>query len=132
MDRASLAVEYVFMFTLLAGLCVLLAAVQSSQGERIREAALLRALGASHNQLREAVIAEFAILGAIAGLLAAVFASIIAWSLSTFVFELPFTLNVWLWIIGIVGGSLGIATAGYLATRRVLYTPPIVALRHTG
>ncbi|MFK7995933.1 MAG: ABC transporter permease [Granulosicoccus sp.] len=131
MDRASLAVEYVFLFTLLAGFCVLLAAVQSSQGERIRESALLRALGASHKQLREAVIAEFAILGAIAGLLAVVFATIIAWSLSQFVFELPFKLNIWLWIIGIVGGALGIAAAGYLATRKVLYTPPIVALRHS-
>lgn len=130
MDRASLAVEYVFLFTLLAGFCVLLAAVQSSQGERIRESALLRALGASHQQLREAVIAEFAILGGIAGLLAAVFATIIAWSLSQFVFELPFNFNVWLWVIGIVGGALGIAVAGYLATRKVLYTPPIVALRH--
>ncbi len=131
MDRASLAVEYVFLFTLLAGFCVLLAAVQSSQGERIRESALLRALGASHRQLREAVIAEFAILGAIAGLLAAFFATLIAWSLSRFVFELPFQLNVWLWIIGISGGAIGIATAGYLATRRVMHTPPIVALRHT-
>jgi len=130
MDRASLAVEYVFMFTLLAGFCVLLAAVQSSQGERIRESALLRALGASHQQLREAVIAEFAILGAIAGLLAALFASVIAWSLSQFVFELPFNLNLWLWVIGIFGGALGIAIAGYLATRKVLFTPPIVALRH--
>ncbi len=130
MDRASLAVEYVFLFTLLAGFCVLLAAVQSSQGERIRESALLRALGASHKQLREAVIAEFAILGAIAGLLAAVFATVIAWSLSQYVFELPFHFNLWLWIIGILGGSIGIAIAGYLATRRVLQTPPIVALRH--
>lgn len=131
MDRASLAVEYVFMFTLLAGFCVLLAAVQSSQGERIRESALLRALGASHKQLREAVIAEFAILGALSGLLAAIFATIIAWSLSHFVFELPFNLNVWLWVIGIFGGATGIALAGYLATRKVLYTPPVVALRHT-
>jgi len=131
MDRASLAVEYVFLFTLLAGVCVLLAAVQSSQGERIRESALLRALGASHKQLREAVILEFAILGALAGLLAAFFASLIAWSLSHYVFELPFQFNVSLWFIGIVGGALGIAIAGYLATRRVLYTPPIVALRHT-
>ena len=130
MDRASLAVEYVFLFTLLAGFCVLLAAVQSSRGERIREAALLRALGASHQQLREAVIAEFAILGAIAGLLAALFATLIAWSLSHFVFELPFQVNIWLWVIGIFGGAFGIATAGYLATRRVLHTPPIVALRH--
>lgn len=131
MDRASLAVEYVFMFTLLAGFCVLLAAVQSSQRERIRESALLRALGASHQQLREAVIAEFAILGAISGLLAAVFATLIAWSLSQLVFELPFNLNAWLWIIGIFGGALGIAVAGYLATRKVLYTPPVEALRHS-
>jgi len=131
MDRASLAVEYVFMFTLLAGLCVLLAAVQSSQGERIRESALLRALGASHHQVRHAVVSEFAILGCIAGLLAAFFATVVAWAISYQVFELPFTVNPSLWFYGVVGGALGISIAGYLATRRVLHTPPIVALRHT-
>ena len=130
MERASLAVEYVFLFTLLAGVCVLLAAVQSSQGERIRESALLRALGASHAQVRRSVIMEFAILGAIAGVLASLFASAVAWALSRYVFELPFRLNVWLWVIGVAGGALGIAIAGYLATRRVLHTPPVVALRH--
>ncbi|MEE9321922.1 MAG: FtsX-like permease family protein [Granulosicoccus sp.] len=130
MDRASLAIEYVFLFTLLAGFCVLLAAVQSSQAERIRESALLRALGASHRQIRHAVIAEFAILGAIAGLLAACFATAIAWSLSHYVFELPFSLNIWLWLLAVLGGAAGISAAGYLATRRVLHTPPVVALRH--
>ncbi len=132
MDRASLAVEYVFLFTLLAGFCVLLAAVQSSQAERIRESALLRALGASHQQVRHSVVAEFAILGGIAGLLAAIFASVIAWSLSTFVFELPYQFNIWLWLLAVVGGAVGISIAGYLATRKVLHTPPVVALRHTG
>jgi len=132
MDRASLAVEYVFLFTVLAGICVLLAAVQSSQGERIKESALLRALGASHRQIKHAVVAEFAILGAIAGFLAAFFATIVAWALSRFVFELPFEVNVWLWILGVVGGAVGISIAGYLATRRVLETPPVVALRNTG
>jgi len=131
MDRASLAVEYVFMFTVLAGICVLLAAVQSSQGERIRESALLRALGASHQQIKHAVVAEFAILGAIAGFLAAAFATLVAWALSRFVFELPFEINVWLWIIGVLGGAIGISLAGFLATRRVLVTPPVVALRNT-
>ena len=131
MDRASLAVEYVFFFTLMAGTCVLLAAVQSSQGERIRESALLRALGASHQQVRHAVVAEFAILGTIAGVLAALFASVIAWALSREVFELPYTLNPSLWLFGVIGGAVGIAIAGYLATRRVLHTPPIVALRNT-
>jgi len=132
MDRASLAVEYVFLFTLLAGTCVLLAAVQSSQGERIRESALLRALGASHKQVRHAVVAEFAILGSIAGFLAALFATLIAWGLSREVFELPFSLNPSLWVFGVVGGAIGISIAGYLATRKVLHTPPIVALRNTG
>lgn len=131
MDRASLAVEYVFLFTVLAGICVLLAAVQSSQGERIRESALLRALGASHQQIKQAVIAEFAILGAIAGFLAAAFATAVAWALSRFVFELPFEINIWLWIIGVFGGAIGISIAGFLATRRVLVTPPVVALRNT-
>ena len=121
---------HVFLFTVLAGICVLLAAVQSSQAERIRESALLRALGASHRQIKHAVVAEFAILGAIAGFLAAFFATIVAWALSRFVFELPFEVNVWLWIVGVVGGAVGISIAGFLATRRVLETPPVVALRN--
>jgi putative ABC transport system permease protein len=132
MDRASMAVEYVFLFTIAAGICVLLAAVQSSQAERIRESALLRALGASHAQIKQAVIAEFAILGAIAGFLAAFFATLVAWALSRFVFELPFEVNGMLWLIGIVGGAIGISIAGFMATKRVLSTPPVVALRHAG
>ncbi|MEE9334919.1 MAG: FtsX-like permease family protein [Granulosicoccaceae bacterium] len=131
MDKASMAVEYVFFFTLFAGICVLLAAVQSTQGERIRESALLRVLGASHSQVRSAIIAEFVLLGAMAGFLAAVFATVIGWSLSRFVFELPFQFNGGLWVLGIAGGALGIGLAGYLATKKVLTTPPVVALRHT-
>lgn len=131
MDRAAMAVEYVFMFTLAAGLVVLLAAVQSSQSERIRESAILRAIGASHAQVRSAVVTEFALLGAISGLLAALFATIVAWALSRFVLELPFQFNPWLWVIGVLAGTIGISLAGYLATRSVLRTPPLVALRNS-
>ncbi len=130
MDRAALAVEYVFMFTLLAGGVVLLAAVQSSQGERIRESAILRALGASHQQVRTAVVTEFAILGAIAGLLAALFATVVAWAISHYVLELPYIFNPMMWVIGVLSGTIGISIAGYLATRHVLRTPPLVALRN--
>jgi len=77
------------------------------------------------------VVTEFAILGLIAGFLAAFFATLIAWALSREVFELPFSINPSLWLFGVVGGALGISIAGYLATRRVLHTPPIVALRNT-
>ncbi len=131
MERAALAVEYVFLFTLVAGVVVLLAAVQSSQGERIRESALLRSLGASHRQIRESILAEFAILGAISGFLAALFATIVAWAISRFVLELPFEFNPLLWVTGVVVGTLGISIAGYFATRKVMKTPPLIALRHT-
>ena len=130
--RAALAIEYVFLFTLAAGLCVLLAAVQSSQRERVRETALLRALGASHAQVRTGTLVEFAILGGLAGALAALFASLVAWGISRYVFDLPYAPNPLIWAIGVVGGAAGIALAGWLATRRVLDTPPTVALRAAG
>jgi len=57
------------------------------------------------------------------------FATAIAFSLSRFVFELPFQLNIGLWLIGVVGGAVGISLVGYLATRKVLHTPPMVALK---
>ena len=92
----------------------------------------MRALGASHAQVRSAVVTEFAILGAIAGLLAALFATVVAWAVSRFVLELPFEFNPVLWVVGIVSGTIGISIAGYLATRGVLRTPPLVALRQQG
>lgn len=129
MDQAALAVEYVFLFTLVAGIIVLLAAVQSSQAERIRESALLRSLGATHQQLRRSVITEFAILGALSGLIAALFATLIAWAVSRYVFEFGFAPNPVVWVVAVVLGGAGIAVAGFLATRKVLRTPPVVALR---
>src|SRR6202045_5486374 len=71
MDRASLAVQYVFLFTLAAGIVVLLAAVQSTRDERRYESAMLRTLGASRGTGLQGVAAEFSTLGGLSGLLAA-------------------------------------------------------------
>src|SRR6201988_2338624 len=79
LDKAVLAVESVFVFTLFAGLTVLLAAVQSSRDERRYESAMLRTLGASRGTVLKGVLAEFTTLGLLAGLLAAVGASIAAY-----------------------------------------------------
>ncbi len=76
LDKAALAVQSVFLFTLLAGLTVLLAAVQSSRDERRYESAMLRTLGASRATVVQGVLAEFTTLGALAGLLAALGASV--------------------------------------------------------
>ena len=72
MDRAALAVQYVFLFTLAAGIMVLLAAIQATRDERMFESAVLRTLGARRSVVLQGVAAEFTALGLLAGTLAAV------------------------------------------------------------
>ena len=100
MDEANLAVEYVFLFTLGAGIVVVLAAVQATRDERRFEAAVLRALGASRARLRSAAAAEYAALGFTAGLLGALAATLVAWVLASQVFSLPYTLDWRVWFAG--------------------------------
>ncbi|MGZ5127468.1 MAG: ABC transporter permease, partial [Burkholderiales bacterium] len=71
MDQVARAVQFIFLFTLLAGLTVLYAAIASTQDERLYQATIMRTLGASRAQLRRAIVAEFAVLGLLAGILAA-------------------------------------------------------------
>lgn len=129
MDRASLAVQYVFVFTLAAGIVVLLAAVQSTRDERRYESAILRTLGASRMTVLQGVAAEFAALGLLSGTLAAFGATGIGWFLARRLFDLPYTFDPKVWIIGLVCGTVLVGLSGTLATRRVIDTPPMTSLR---
>jgi putative ABC transport system permease protein len=129
MDRASIAVEYVFLFTLGAGVIVLLAAVQATRDERRYESAILRTLGASRSRVLQGVAAEFSALGLLSGTLAAVGATAIGWVLARRLFSLSFTFDPWVWVVGLVCGTALVGVSGTLATRRVVETPPIVSLR---
>ena len=129
MDRASLAVQYVFLFTLAAGIVVLLAAVQSTRDERRYESAMLRTLGASRATVLQGVAAEFSALGFLSGTLAAFGATAVGWVLARRLFSLEYTLDPWVWVVGLVCGTLLVGVSGTLATRRVVNTPPIHTLR---
>jgi putative ABC transport system permease protein len=129
MDRASLAVQYVFLFTLLAGVIVLLAAVQSTRDERRYESAMLRTLGASRLTVLQGVAAEFAALGFLSGTLAAMGATGIGLLLARRLFSIEYTLDPWVWVAGLVCGTVLVGLSGTLATRSVINTPPIVTLR---
>jgi putative ABC transport system permease protein len=128
-DRATLAVQYVFLFTLAAGIVVLLAAVQSTRDERRYESAMLRTLGASRLTVLKGVAAEFSALGFLSGTLAACGATALGWVLARRLFSLPFSFDPWVWLTGLVCGTVLVGLAGTLATRRVVNTPPIVTLR---
>ena len=128
-DRAALAVQYVFLFTMLAGLLVLWASVLASRRERFREAAILRTLGASRSYLASSTTREFALIGLLAGLIASSVAALIGWVIIERVMELSYEFNLWLWVIGIFAGMAGVLIAGKLATRPVLNQLPIAVLQ---
>lgn len=128
-QQATLAVEYVFLFTLLAGLTVLYASVQTTRDVRRRETALLRTLGARRQQIRASLLAEFGTLGLLSGFLAAAIASIIGAVLATQVFGFGYLLNPLTFAWGMVGGMVGIGLAGWLGTRQVLHQAPLRVLR---
>ena len=129
LDKAVLAVQSVFAFTLLAGLTVLLAAVQSSGDERRYESAMLRTLGASRRTVLKGVLAEFAALGLLSGLIAAAGASVAAYFLTTRVLDLRYTFSPWACLVGLLGGGFIVIASGWLATRSVVRQPPLTTLR---
>ncbi len=129
LDKAILAVQSVFVFTLFAGLTVLLAAVQSSRDERRYESAMLRTLGARRATVLQGVLSEFTTLGLLSGLLASIGASIAAYFMDTRVLQLHYTFDWWICVEGLVGGALLVAATGWLATRSVVNQPPLRTLR---
>jgi putative ABC transport system permease protein len=128
-DRASLAVQYVFLFTLAAGITVLLAAIQATRDERRYESAMLRTLGARRRVVLAGVASEFTALGMLAGVLAAIGATLAGWLLAREVFDLKYTIDPWVWAIGLAAGAIVVGGAGTLAARGVVNHPPISTLR---
>ena len=128
-DKAVLAVQSVFLFTLFAGLTVLLAAVQASRDERRYESAMLRTLGASRATVLQGVLAEFTMLGLLSGLLAAIGASVAGYFMATRVLEMTYGFDPWVFVVGMFGGALLVVGSGWLATRSVVNHPPLATLR---
>lgn len=129
MDRAAAAVQYVFLFTLAAGVMVLLAAIQATRDERMFESAVLRTLGAKRSVILKGVAAEFTALGLLAGILAAIGAISLAWTIATQLFDLDFTPNPLLGLLGVVLGAAIVGISGTLAVRSVINSSPVTVLR---
>ena len=129
LDQVVAAVQFLFLFTIACGLLVLYAALQSSQQQRMQEASLLRALGASKKQLSQAQWIEYGLLGGLAGLLAATGAATTGWVLAHQVFQFAFQPSPLLWIVGIGSGALCALGGGWLGLRQILRQPPLLSLR---
>jgi putative ABC transport system permease protein len=129
LDQVVRAVEFLFGFTLAAGLVVLFAAITATREERAREFAVMRAVGAQGKLLRQVQRAELAGVGLLAGLLAALVASVVGWALARYVFNFAWTASLLVPIEGALAGAVLAMLAGWWGLRDVLRRPVIETLR---
>ena len=129
LDQVIRAVEFLFAFTLAAGLVVLFAAVTATREERAREYAIMRALGARASLLRQVQRAELAGVGLLAGFLASAVAVAVGWALARYVFEFAWTASLWVPLVGSVVGAVLALLAGWWGLREVLQRPVMDTLR---
>jgi putative ABC transport system permease protein len=129
LDQVIRAVEFLFGFTLAAGLVVLFAAVTATREERAREFAVMRAVGARASLLRQVQRAELAGVGLLAGFLASIVASVIGWALARYVFEFTWTASPLVPIAGSLAGAVLALAAGWWGLRDILRRPVVDTLR---
>ena len=129
LDQVIHAVEFLFGFTLAAGLVVLFAAVTATRESRAREFAVMRALGASSTLLAQVQRAELLGVGALAGVLASLAAVAVGWALARWVFEFEWNPSPWVPLAGSIAGAMLALGAGWWGLREVLRRPVIDTLR---
>ena len=129
LDQVIRAVEFLFGFTLAAGLVVLFAAVTATREERAREFAIMRAVGARASLLRQVQRAELIGVGLLAGVLASGVASVIGWALARYVFDFTWTASPLIIIGGALSGAVLALAAGWWGLRDVLRRPVVETLR---
>lgn len=128
-DQVTLAIELVLVLIIASGGLVLLASIQASMDERMKQHAILRTLGAGRRLVLGSLLIEFCALGLFAGILATIGSEVTVFMLETEIFELEYAVNPQLWVLGPVVGIVLIGAAGLLATRKVVETPPANVLR---
>jgi putative ABC transport system permease protein len=129
LDQVIRAVEFLFGFTLAAGLVVLFAAVTATREARAREFAVMRAMGAGKTLLARVQRAELLGVGALAGLLASVAAVAVGWALARYAFQFDWSVKTWVPAAGGVAGALLALAAGWWGLREVLRRPVVETLR---
>jgi putative ABC transport system permease protein len=129
LGQVTLAIEALFLFSLFAGLLVLFAAINLSRNDRLRDQAILRALGATQNVLVSVQRVELLSIGAFSGFFASLMAMSIGYFLSKYIFDFPWTPNFLFLIEGVLAGSLLALIAGGLGLKGVLNRPVVETLR---
>ncbi len=128
-SKMSYAIEFVFGFSLLAGVAVLYAALMATREERVRESTLMRVLGASRKQVVLAMLVEFLCVGLLASVVAMLFTNIAAYYLATLVLHIDYRFNLWLSVQGLLAAIVLVPFAAWLVARHQFNQPPRALLQ---
>lgn len=131
-DRVTLAIRFLGLFSLAMGVPVLFSAVAATRRARLREGVLLRTLGASRRQVARVLLAEYAALGALGALTGMLLSFGGAWGITTFLFDTPFDAALGPTAIIAVGMLLLTMLIGWLTSRDVYRETPMMAIRDAG
>ena len=128
-DRATVALQFFFLFALASAIIVLLAAIQIGRHEREVESSLLRALSAQTSQLYRVHVLEFTLMGCLIGFFSACLATIAGWAISVYFFNIEFSISPSVWVYSLASACLVLTIAGTLVSRRVYNVSPMKILR---
>ena len=129
LNKLSAALGLLFAFTIVAAILVLIAAIAATQDERYRNAALLKAMGASRAVLTQIARIELLVIGFTAGLLAGISSGLAAWALGRFVMEIEFNAFAQAILMGVAFGVIASMAAGYRFQNRIQGATAIECLR---
>ena len=130
LDRLSLAIRAVALFCVMSGGLVLAAALAATRYRRLYESVILKSLGATRGVIARSFALEYALLGAVGGLLGCSLASVLSWAVLSTLFELSWSLQPPVLATGFVATVVLSLVVGFLSTYRILGQPPLPVLRH--
>jgi putative ABC transport system permease protein len=130
LDRLALAIRAIAVFCMLAGAIVMAAALAATRYRRLYESVVLKALGATRGLVARSFAVEYALLGAVAGLIGIVLASALSWAVLHFILDLPWTLQPRILATGLALTVILSLLVGFLSTFRLLGQRPLTVLRH--
>ena len=131
LNSLTRALAVLFGFAMVAGIFVLTVVTLTTQNQRIRQAAILKTMGADRKFLMRAWLFELSYIGTLAGGIAGAVSSLVAWLIASYSFEIDMRVPLWLIPMGILFGVLSSLIASYWIKAKVMSVSPLEILQST-
>jgi len=131
-SKAGFAIRFLALFTVLTGLVVLAGAVVTGRWQRVREVVILRTLGATRMQIRQALVAEYTVLGLLGAATGVLMAVVAAWALARFAFRSGFSVSIPTLLVAFATVTVVTVVVGLLSSRGIARESPLAILRQEG